>query len=752
VKKRIKFASQIHTRNLPKDILSGVIVGLISIPISMGYAQVAGLPAVYGLYGSLLPILVFGLLTTSPQFVVGVDATPAALVGGSLAALGVVSGSAQAEALVPAITLLTALWLFLFAALGAGRVVRYISTPVMGGFISGIGCTIILMQVPKLFGGGAGTGELFQLLLHIGEELEQFNPLSAALGFGTVVVILISKRYLPKFPMPVVMMALGAALTATLHLEQYGVKLLPEVAGGLPTLRLPNLLVLGENAVDLIMLSLSIALVVMAQTLLASNRYAMKYQDTLDVNQEVFAYGAANLAGSLVGCCPINGSVSRTGMADQFSCRSQVMSLAAAGTMLVVLLWGTGLLGYLPVPVLTGIVIAALIGILEIDLAKKLWRTAKNEFFIFLMAFLGVLLFGTIYGVVIGVLLSFGAVALQAVVPPKTFLGMIPGHDDLYNLQRNRNARPIAHTVLYRFGGNLFFANIDTFQEDILQALKPDTTQVIVDARSISRIDVTAAERLVLLNQNLQARGVRLYLTEHGEGLNDQLRTLGAGSLIEEGAVRRTVSLALRDAGVDKPYPLEGVSQMEDYPFVEADERLAEFEWAFGADAERKMEQLAKEIAGNLGTETELNADEMEDAESRNTWGRVGLFDENELLDFLELRLQHLAQQGDADPQRLRELEESIEQRRLTVEEKLKTLNPKAVELLRNRRKQRAEHFRRSDPEAFARWQAHQKGLYQRILAVHPELAHQWQELQESEQMDGADSASQQENDTQNKV
>ena len=190
---------QFRKDNLAKDILSGIIVALVSIPISMGYAQVAGLPVTYGLYGSIFPILVYSLFTSSPQFVFGVDATPAALVGGALASLGITAGTQEAMEIVPIITLVTACWLLVFYVIKAGRLVNYISTPVMGGFISGIGCTIILMQVPKLFGGSPGTGELFILLINIWEQLAKFNLVSAILGFGTVIIILVAKNIFQSF-------------------------------------------------------------------------------------------------------------------------------------------------------------------------------------------------------------------------------------------------------------------------------------------------------------------------------------------------------------------------------------------------------------------------------------------------------------------------------------------------------------------------------------------------------------------------
>ena len=587
-----------HLRKVRKDAFSGVVIALVSIPISMGYAQIAGLPAVYGLYGSLLPILFFGLLTTSKQFIVGVDAMPAVMVGSLLAQMGIAEQSREALIMVPVMAFLTAVWFLVLYFLKAGRIVKYVSVPVMGGFISGVGLTIILMQVPKLFGGKPGTGELPTLLWNIWEQKELFHPLSFLLGFGVIVIILLCKKWIPKVPMTVVMMAAGALAQALFHLDKLGVAVMSEVPAGLPRLVLPGfewkagwlpgfvlLEVKGlpEYLPDLLMETLGIAAVIMAQTLLASGNYARKYGDELKTNRELLAYGAMNLGSAIVGGCPINGSVSRSGIADSLGVRSQVTSISASLTMALVLLFGTPLLKYLPVPVLTGIVVTALMGILETEMVKKLWKRGKNEWLIFMLAFLGVLFFGTLYGVIIGVVLSFGEVAVRAVVPPTAYVGRIPGHGNFYSLKRNSAARPIKNTVIYRFSGNLFFANVDLFCNEIEAGIKEDTQQVVVDARGIGSIDVTATERLVQLYQGLKERGIYFYLTEHDGSLNDQLRKMGGEILIQEGAVRRTITLALRDAGLEKPYDLEpGEDGTE--TFEETDASQHEHDWAFGKD------------------------------------------------------------------------------------------------------------------------------------------------------------------------
>ena len=199
-------------KNLPKDMFAGLIIMAVSIPISMGYAQIAGLPAVYGLYGSVFPILLFALFSTSPQFIFGVDAAPAALVGSALLGMGIESGSAEAMSVVPVLTFWVAVWLLVFSLLGAGKLVNYISAPVMGGFITGICTTIILMQAPKLLGGSAGTGELPELLLHLWESLPGLNVPSLLLGLLALCILLLSKKIMPKFPMAVAFCCLSICL------------------------------------------------------------------------------------------------------------------------------------------------------------------------------------------------------------------------------------------------------------------------------------------------------------------------------------------------------------------------------------------------------------------------------------------------------------------------------------------------------------------------------------------------------------
>ena len=582
-----------------RDVIAGMIIMAVSIPISMGYAQIAGLPAVYGLYGSVFPIILFAVFSTSPQFIFGVDAAPAALIGSALLGMGIEGGSKEALEVVPVLTFFVAVWLLAFYLMHAGKLVNYISAPVMGGFISGICMTIILMQVPKLLGGTAGTGELPELLEHIQETAGRINFPSLMLGLISLAILLTVKKVAPKFPMAVVLMAAGAVLTVVLPMEEWGIRTLESVKPGLPQWKIPDLALLPLNQV--ITVSLSVAVVIMAETLLAENNFAQKNGYRINDDQELLAFAAGNLVAALTGCCPINGSVSRTAMGEQYQGKTQLMSIVAGASMLILLVCGTGFIGYLPVPVLTAIVISALLGATEFKLAAKLWKVSRTECLIFWGAFVGVLLLGTINGVLIGIILSFSEMVIRSSKPARCFVGIQPGHRHFRDLAEGSQIHAVEGVLVYRFSSNLFFANVNILQQDIEAELekKKGTKAVILDASGIGSIDITAADRLAILYEALKEQGIRFYITEHIADLNEQMRKLGLGYLISEGCVRRTIHIALKDMGINRPYPLEGGVDNEERSASRkrVDNRVQEFVWAFGSESETEIEkQILRQI------------------------------------------------------------------------------------------------------------------------------------------------------------
>lgn len=678
--------------NLGKDILAGLIIMAVSIPISMGYAQIAGLPAVYGLYGSVLPILFFAVFSTSPQFIFGVDAAPAALVGSALLSMGIESGSEEAMRAVPVLTLFVALWLFAFSYMKAGKLVNYISAPVMGGFITGICTTIILMQIPKLFGGSAGVGEFFELAVHIGESLEKLNLPSLLLGLFALFILLLSKKLIPKFPMVVLLMAAGACMTKFLPLKKWGVVTLSAVDPGLMPFALPDLSVIPVR--EAVTISLSVAIVIMAETLLAENSFAQKNGYRINDNQEIFAFAMGNLIAALTGCCPINGSVSRTAMGEQYQARTQLTGIVAGISMLVLLLGGTGFIGYLPVPILTAIVISALLGATEFDLAIRLWKISRTEYMIFVGAFIGVLFLGTINGVLIGILLSFAEVIIRTAKPARCFLGIQPGHRHFRDLKESSQIHAVSGVLIYRFSSNLFFANIQVLRQDIEDHVTQETKAVILDASGIGSIDITAADGLDILCKSLQKQNIRFYITEHIAGLNEQLRKLGLGYLIEEGHVRRTIHIALKDMGIGRPYPLEGgVDNTErSASRKRADNRVQEFVWAFGQDAETAIEkQIEKQIE-------QLKETGDVEALLHGRWAHMEELDEDEWLEHLEEHLKEIVNISGKDEQTLAE---KIEAHRKEVHDRIAQEHPELAQKFRERRHILDVHLKERRPEVY---------------------------------------------------
>ena len=467
---------------------------------------------------------------------------------------------------------------------------------------------------------------------------------------------------------------------------------LSAVEPGLMPFALPDLSVIPVR--EAVTISLSVAIVIMAETLLAENSFAQKNGYRINDNQEIFAFAMGNLIAALTGCCPINGSVSRTAMGEQYQARTQLTGIVAGISMLVLLLGGTGFIGYLPVPILTAIVISALLGATEFDLAIRLWKISRTECMIFVGAFIGVLFLGTINGVLIGILLSFAEVIIRTAKPARCFLGIQPGHRHFRDLKESSQIHAVSGVLIYRFSSNLFFANIQVLRQDIEDHVTPETKAVILDASGIGSIDITAADGLDILCKSLQKQNIRFYITEHIAGLNEQLRKLGLGYLIEEGHARRTIHIALKDMGIGRPYPLEGgVDNTErSASRKRADNRVQEFVWAFGQDAESVIEkQIEKQIE-------QLKETGDVEALLHGRWAHMEELDEDEWLEHLEEHLKEIVNISGKDEQTLAE---KIEAHRKEVHDRIAQEHPELAQKFRERRHILDVHLKERRPEVY---------------------------------------------------
>lgn len=478
-------------------------------------------------------------------------------------------------------------------------------------------------------------------------------------------------------------------------------QLLASVNRGLPALTFPDF-----SQIDLTQAAgrgLMISLVVMAETLLAENNFAFRNGYPLEDRQEILACAAGNIASAIVGSCPVNGSISRTSMNEQYSGHSQVVSITAGITMTFLLLFFTGFIGFLPVPILTAIVISALMDVVEIHLCIRLFHQSQQEFHIFMAACISVLCLGTIYGVLIGVLLSFFAVITKAANPNRFFLGIIPGKEGYHDLSRNIHAYPIKGVLLYRFNENLFFANINVFQSDLENAIKEDTKVIIIDARAVNSMDITAADHLEELTASFSKKNIKFYITEHTEQLNLQMRQLGIEHLIREGHVRRTILAALHDAEILPPYTLDVPEEEREFvtrrlSFLPAEEEntLEEFAWAYGdqvvEEIEHEVHHILNHIHGLKDIE-EIIENGLED--HLESWHSLGAFDEDEILRRIELHVDEMPKSLTDNKHLIYQL---IEKRRRILKDKILREHPEIFEKLEKHRKkleERLEHQRK---------------------------------------------------------
>ncbi len=525
------------------DLIGGVIVASLSIPVAMGYAQIAGLPPVYGLYASILPVLGYILFASSRQTVFGIDAASSAITGSVLAAMGIAAGSQDAINAAPVLAFFAACFLILFAVLRVGRFVNFISATVMSGIITGIGLSIIISQIPKILGIKGGDTVIDNVSAII-SGFSSISLLSLALGTASIVIILLGKKFLRKWPIALVVLILGTVVTAVFHLDQQGITIIGSIPSSLPTFSVPDFWNPDELSANLIG-GFIIAVVVFAGSILPSISFAERGGYTLDNNQEIFATGFSNLTASFFGCPPTSASVSRTAASEQYRGKSQLVSVVSALIIVLVVLFLSALLYYMPQPVLSGIVFAALCGVLDVNVLLRLIRRSGSGVVLWIVSVLAVLFVGILFGVLVGVILSFIDVLIRVVSPPQAYLGRRasgqPGYIDLENEQ----AEPIAEVSIYRFSAPLVFANVEVFVKGVHKALKDDTKVLIIDASGINSIDINAADELRKLFKHLKRSGIQFYIAGAISHLRKDMDKLGLSSFLTPSHYTRTIEEAV---------------------------------------------------------------------------------------------------------------------------------------------------------------------------------------------------------------
>jgi high affinity sulfate transporter 1 len=538
---------------LRRDVVVGVVLAALLVPQGMAYAVLAGMPPVTGLYATLVPLVVYFLLGPSRILIAGPDSAVCPLVAAAIIPLAAAGDPSARIALAGVLGLLVGAIMLGGGLARFGFLTELLSMPVRLGYLMGIAVTIIVAQLPKLFGFSISAENFVPAVQDFVTGLDQTNATALAIGVGSLALILGLRRVAPKVPGVFVAVVGATAVVALAGLDDQ-VPVVGAVPAGLPAFGVPD--VSFEDFKTLIPAAIGIAFVAFADTSILSRSYASRLHQDVDQNHELAVLGVANVATGFFQGFPISTSASRTAVAEDAGARSQVAGLVGAGMLALLLMAGTGLVHDLPLSTLAAILIVAVLGLIEVGAARRLRHWQRSEFSLAMVAFAGVVLLGVLWGVGIAIVVSLLNFIRHAWRPHDAVLGRVDHLKGYHDTERHPEARRIPGLVLYRFDAPLFFANADYFRQRVRAlARSRDATWIVVAAEPITDIDATAGETLSRLREELDALGVELAFAELKGPVRDRLRRYGIHDAIGRERFFPTLGVAvaryIHETGVD---------------------------------------------------------------------------------------------------------------------------------------------------------------------------------------------------------
>jgi len=517
-----------HLAWLPKDIAAGLVLTTMLVPVGIAYAEASGVPGIYGLYATIVPLLAYALFGPSRILVLGPDSALAALI---LAVVLPLSGGdpMRAVTLASMMAVVAGLTCLIAGLLRLGFITELLSKPIRYGYMNGIALSVLISQTPKLFGFSIDSqGPISDIRAIASALIEgQAHLYSLLVGAGTLALILLLSRF-RQLPGILIAVTLATLAVALFDLDTQGVQVLGELPQGLPSFTLPWLS--GVDLASVVLGGIAVALVAFADTSVLSRTYAARTGRHVDPNQELIGLGAANLAGGLFQGFPISSSASRTPVAEAAGAMTQVAGIVGALSVALLLVLAPGLMQHLPTSALAAVVIAAVIGLFVVTDLRRIFRVQQWEFWLSMACFAGVVTFGVIPGIGIAVVLAVIEFLWDGWRPYYTVLGQVEGIRGFHDIKRHPDARQIPGLLLFRWDAPLFFANAELFQQCLLQALEKapaPARRVVIAAEPITSIDVTSADMLGDLERTLAQAGIELHFAEVKGPLKDKLRRFG---------------------------------------------------------------------------------------------------------------------------------------------------------------------------------------------------------------------------------
>jgi high affinity sulfate transporter 1 len=515
---------------LARDIGAGLVLTSVLVPVGMGYAEAAGLPAINGLYATIVPLVAYALFGPSRILVLGPDSALAGLIAATV--LPLAAGDAvRATGLASALAVLSGALCVAAGIAKLGFVTDLLSKPIRYGYLNGIALTVLVGQLPKVLGFDVGGATLLAEArgLVSGVADGRANPAACLVGSGSLLLILVFRRWMPR--VPAVLVAVVAAILAARLFDlpaRTGLSVVGAMPQGLPAFALPA--VSASDIGALLAGAVAVALVSFADMSVLSRTFALRNRYDADPNQELVALGAANLASGLFHGFSVSSSASRTPVAETAGARTQLAGVVGALCVGLLLVYAPALLANLPHAALAAVVIAACLSLVEVAGVRRLYRLRPGEFALSMVCFLGVALVGVVQGIFISVGLALMALVWRAWHPYDAVLGRVDGLKGYHDISRHPEARRIPGLVLFRWDAPLFFANAEVFHDHVRAAIAGAPTRtrwVVVAAEPVTDVDLTAADVLLDLDEDLRREGIELCFAEMKGPVKDRLKRYG---------------------------------------------------------------------------------------------------------------------------------------------------------------------------------------------------------------------------------
>jgi len=527
---------------LHADLVAGVTLAAYAIPVSLAYAELAGLPPQVGVYGYLLGGLGYALLGSSRQLAIGPTSAISLMIAGTVGAMA--DGDTQRYAEIASLTAFTVAGLCLFAwLLRLSALVRLISDSILVGFKAGAALTIAVTQLPSLFGVSGGGHNFFERVVEFAGQIGQTHYVVLALGAAAIILLVLGERLLPGRPVALAVVALSIVAASAFGLPALGVPITGEVPAGLPTLQGPPLRLRDVDGI--ILLAGGCLLLAYIESVSAARTFAAKHGYALDPRQEFLGLGAANLVTALGQGYPVAGGLSQSAVNDKAGAQTPLALVFASLTLALCLLFLTGLLENLPKAVLAAVVLTAVYGLLDGPALLRMWRTSRIDFYAAVIALASVLLLGILQGILLAVLASIVLLLVRASRPHVAFLGRIPGTNGYSDFARHPENEPLPNAVAFRPEMSLLYVNADAVLETVLERLRKaapsDIRLVICDLSSSPTLDLAGCRMLHELHGELAGRGIALRIIGALGSVRDLLRADGMAEKV--GGLDRVATL-----------------------------------------------------------------------------------------------------------------------------------------------------------------------------------------------------------------